>query len=391
MYCLKLYDEELIKFEMSEIPGEELKVSVAWFAADRMTVMPVGFDGTGASLENWLKRRRIPNNRAYAQKILHSMGLNSRNTMGILELCKGLSLNDSYWLVPQGFEGKFSEYNLYQNRFAEILALVALTGEGSGAVEPSKVKTTPEFTTDGMLPKAWFNNGGVITLYKGGAWRKYAEEMLEPFSEYYACQIAQAMGLKAVLYDLAERDGNLYSTCGLFTDIHTAYVPVGLIARRELSAVKGESYYTAAARWYKNFDAENHTDLYNGFASMLVFDSVIYNEDRHFNNFGLLRDNASGKIIGNAPIFDNGISLFNYASLSDLKDLKNYRLKYNNAVNRSFDETAREFCGEKQREQLNRLADFSFKKHKHFNMDFDRLGVIEEFLRFRVGEVLDYK
>ena len=43
--------------------------------------------------------------------------------------------------------------------------------------------------------------------------------------------------------------------------------------------------------------------------SMLVFDALIYNEDRHFGNFGVLRDNHSGNIIAPAPIFDNGLSL----------------------------------------------------------------------------------
>ena len=31
------------------------------------------------------------------------------------------------------------------------------------------------------------------------------------------------------------------------------------------------------------------------------------NEDRHFGNFGVLRDNRSGKITGAAPIIDNDI------------------------------------------------------------------------------------
>ena len=40
---------------------------------------------------------------------------------------------------------------------------------------------------------------------------------------------------------------------------------------------------------------------------MLVFDAVILNEDRHFGNFGVLRDNHTGKIIAPAPVFDNGL------------------------------------------------------------------------------------
>lgn len=42
----------------------------------------------------------------------------------------GLSLNDSYWVVDESFDGKFADYNLYNNRFSEALSLVAYTGAG---------------------------------------------------------------------------------------------------------------------------------------------------------------------------------------------------------------------------------------------------------------------
>ena len=42
---------------------------------------------------------------------------------------------------------------------------------------------------------------------------------------------------------------------------------------------------------------------------MLVVDFLIANEDRHFNNFGLLRNPETLKWIGAAPIFDSGSSL----------------------------------------------------------------------------------
>ena len=64
----------------------------------------------------------------------------------------GLSLNDSYWVVPADFAGKFAEYNLYENRFSEALSLVAYTGIG-GSNEA--FSTSPELTTNGMLRKAW--------------------------------------------------------------------------------------------------------------------------------------------------------------------------------------------------------------------------------------------
>jgi len=43
---------------------------------------------------------------------------------------------------------------------------------------------------------------------------------------------------------------------------------------------------------------------------MMLLDYLILNHDRHFKNFGILRDSQTLKIIGAAPVFDNGSSLF---------------------------------------------------------------------------------
>lgn len=133
----------------------------------------------------WLQRRVIPKNRAYVAEILKTFGLSVNDTKGIIDVCKGLSLNDSYWVVPQGFTGTFAQYNLYENRFSEILSLVAYTGIGQS---DAAFTTSPELTTNGMLPKAWrFIEGEGIYLYKGGTFGA-ANTGNEPYSEFYASQ-----------------------------------------------------------------------------------------------------------------------------------------------------------------------------------------------------------
>ena len=42
---------------------------------------------------------------------------------------------------------------------------------------------------------------------------------------------------------------------------------------------------------------------------MIVLDYIIANEDRHFNNFGMLREAETLKWIGFAPVYDSGSSL----------------------------------------------------------------------------------
>ena len=43
---------------------------------------------------------------------------------------------------------------------------------------------------------------------------------------------------------------------------------------------------------------------------MIAADKIIGNDDRHFGNFGFIRDVETAKIIGFAPLFDSGSSFY---------------------------------------------------------------------------------
>ena len=121
-------------------------------------------DGDGVL--SWLKSRVIPQNREFVDKILSVYGLTHNNIPRVIQLCKGLSLNDSYWITDSDFKGKFADYNLFENSFYKVLSLIAYTGYGS--VKPNGFSSSPEFTTNGMLRKWWRRIDGKIELYKGG-------------------------------------------------------------------------------------------------------------------------------------------------------------------------------------------------------------------------------
>ena len=309
VYSLRIYDTELMKFSMEKRGLSGLVADILYKNEKYANLMPLDMEQTGEGIIRWLEHRVIPKNRAFVDEILKTLGLSHNDTKGIIDVCRGLSLNDSYWVVPEDFEGKFSQYNLYENRFSEILALVAYTGAGGSR---QAFTTSPELTTGGMLPKAWryVENDGIY-LYKGGT-TGASNTGREPYCEYYASQIAETMRLNAVHYDLENWKGITASKCALFTDIDTAYIPVGRIVR--------SGGIAACLAWYKELGDEFSEQL----CSMLVFDALIYNEDRHFGNFGVLRDNRSGRIIAPAPVFDNGFSLFCYAGREDYENLDEY-------------------------------------------------------------------
>ena len=410
-YELRLYDEPLIEFDMMQQPGEKLIVKTHRLDENRLPVFPleltrnveadelIGFsiDELAAyevgeerdqmwkhlsngmldkRLAHWLINRTIPKNREFVEKILASLGLSQNDTKGIIDICKGLSLNDSFWVVPEGFTGPYAKYNLYDNKFSSALSLVAYTGCGSGN---TAFTTSPELTTHGVLPKAWRRVKGKIVLYKGGT-SGFANAGKEPYSEYYASQIAQRMELHAVQYGLSRWKGILASTCELFTNIDTAYVPIGRIVR--------SGGYKAVSAWLKKQDAEYRLHMHDEFCDMMVFDALIYNVDRHFGNFGILRDNKTGDITGFAPIFDNGLGLFKEAMPDDMDRLDSYRKKRLNATSESFESYVKMFGGKRQKEQLRRLINFKFSRHPSYNLPSKRLQIMERFVQDRVSELL---
>lgn len=276
--------------------------------------------------------------------------------------------------MPQGFDGTYEQYNLYENKFSEILSLVAYTGVGHSN---EAFTTSPELTTNGMLPKGWrFIENDGIYLYKGGT-TGASNTGNEPYSEFYACQIAEAMGLNAVHYDLENWKGILASKCRLFTDIDTSYIPIGRIVK--------EGGLKACLEYYKKLG----TEYFEQIKSMLVFDAVIYNEDRHFGNFGVLRDNRSGEITASAPIFDNGLSLFNFATKEDFENLDSYAKTRSTPYGVSFEDVCAEVMGKTQTAQLRRLIDFKFKRHSSINLPEWRIEALEQHIQKRVVQLLD--
>lgn len=373
-YILRLYDMDLLVFSLTEQGIEGLKAKLLWLDEEHRQLLPLDMELSDAGVLKWLRKRVIPRNRTYAAEILKPFGLSISDTKGIIDVCKGLSLNDSYWVVPRDFPGTFAQYNLYENRFSEILSLVAYTGVGQS---DATFTTTPELTTNGMLPKAWrFIEGEGIYLYKGGTFGA-ANTGNEPYSEFYASQIAQAMDLNAVSYELENWKGILASRCKLFTDIDTSYIPIGRVVR--------EGGLKACLNYYEKLGPE----AYEQVRSMLVFDAVIYNEDRHFGNFGVLRNNRSGAVTGAAPIFDNGLSLFNFAMPEDFKDLDSYARTRGTPYGISFETVCREVMGQVQMRQLRRLIGFTFQRHPRLNLPDDRLSAIERHLQKRVRQLLD--
>lgn len=372
-YILKQFDNDLLYFSM-ENTNDGLEVKIKTVSEELKHLLPLDLELTNQSLKKWLEKRTIPRNRAYVSNFLARLGLNEKDTKGIIDICQGLSLNDCYWIVQENCKDKFADKNLYTNSFNTNIASIAFTGYGSYV--RSSFRSSPEFTTNGMLAKSWRRIKGKVLLYKSGT-EGFANSGLEPYSEYYASQVAKTMELHYVEYGLSKWKGKLCSTCELFTSLDKSFIPIGrLVKTGGIEAVR--SYYQSLG---ENF--------YQEFIDMLVFDAVILNEDRHFGNFGLLVDNQTNKIIAPAPIFDNGLSLLCYAMEDDFKNINNYIETRQPASYQDFIAYVKPLMNSRQKEKVRKLLDFHFKNQSKYRLSKNRLKQLEIVIQQRAVSLLD--
>ena len=364
----------LLSFEIEDQPLEGQKCLITDVCEANRYLFPIGLRTDSEGLMSWLRGRVVPKNREYVDALLAKNGLSHGDIRGILRVSRGLSLNDSYWITEDDFSGSFADFNLFEHDFVKVLSLIAYTGYGSARAKG--FSSSPEFTTGGMLRKGWRRIGERILLYKGGT-TGAANTGNEPYSEYYASQIAEKMDICHVQYGLSMWKHCLCSTCKLFCDIDTAYVPIfRFVENRSLPGV---------AAFLKALGEE----YYQSFVDMLIFDCLIYNEDRHFGNFGLMVDNHTNHPVRFAPVFDNGLSLFNYGMPDDFNALDTYAGTRLSAYGVPFENIAREFISARQKSKLRKLIGFRFTRHPSYNLPAYRLKAIEEHLQKRIQTLLN--
>lgn len=376
IYTLMHFDTPLIEFSAERQAEANIKIIEAHEEYKKLFPLDLA-EVSERGIASWIKHRSIPKNRAYVDTLLSSLGLSINRPLDIIRVSKGLSLNDCYWLKQEGSRDSFDSVNLYDNRFSRVLGQIAFTGYGSSNV--SGLTSSPEFTTNGMLPKCWRRIDGKILLYKGGTMGA-SNTGNEPYSEFYAYQIGKILGMNVVPYSLSKWKNTLCSTCELFTSKDVSFAPVGRIVR--------SGGMQAVREYYKKLGAEFEKALND----MLVFDALIFNTDRHYGNFGFLIDSHTNRIIAPAPLFDHGNSLFHFAVGDALKSKESF-LKYAKTqmpcVYDDYVAEAKKVLTHEQRNAVRKLLDFKFPRHSRYNLSKERLSLIEYAVSQRAAELLE--
>lgn len=250
----------------------------------------------------WWKNRQIPASRKGFKEVLHNSNVYDQDNFDLLDAkAYGLSLSDQYWVKGVEEEISWESINFFDNEFSEDIGKILFNG---GKTALNLNLNTPDMTSNGNYEKRWKIIDGERYLLKAGS-KIYNQE---PFNELIATKLYERLLNKDeyVEYSVIFDDDKAISKCKNFITKDTELVPAWKI-NEYYEFLDDEDKYTHYIRCLNNLgikDAETLTD------KMIVCDYIIANKDRHFNNFGLIRDVNTLKFIDVAPIFDNGCSLW---------------------------------------------------------------------------------
>ena len=194
-------------------------------------------------------------------------------------------MSDQYWVKPADSNIEYKDINFFEHDFKDSKFTNATFS--SGVDSSTKISLiSSNNTTDGRLKKTWIIENNKRYLLKGG----YKNEVMQPFNEVLASMICERLGFNHIKYTIEVINGKVVSKCECFINTDTELIPAHQIL-------------------YEIQKKEN----------MFILDYLILNEDRHLNNFGIIRN-------------------VNNLNWIDIKDIKRIDLSKLDGVVDEFDE-----------------------------------------------------
>jgi hypothetical protein len=250
-----------------------------------------------AALNEWWRGRAIPASRDGIKEALLELRL--ATTQKLLDKSLGLSLSDQYWICPQGSDASWRAFNFFDNDFSEDVGNVLL---GKGGSSDAISLMSPDNTSDGWLKKKWAIIEGKRCLVKGGS----GAIQQEPYNEVLASRIMDRLGIAHVPYTLMMQEEYPYSVCDNFITPQTELVTAWYVMQ-----IKQKQNHVSVYQHYVDCcEVLGIQGIVEALDRMIVIDYLIANEDRHQNNFGVVRHAETLEWIGAAPIYDSGSSLW---------------------------------------------------------------------------------
>ena len=242
----------------------------------------------GMSIEGWLTGRAIDKHRTNSRLLKKVMRITDTSDIATVLRAHAATVTDNYWFRADGEDIEYKDILFNDDSYADVALFGTFESVSSAEKLNNKNSRSPELTNIGSFEKCWRLHDGKWFMYK-------RESALEQFSEIFICKLGQYFGYDMAVY---EKHDDCVVTAD-FTENKKYDLELAV-------AFAGENEdYTYSYKKLLEFSPEIASD----FAKLIFMDTLCYNMDRHTNNYGVLREAATGKVVKLAPNFDNNIAL----------------------------------------------------------------------------------
>ena len=283
---------------------------------------PFGFvdrrgDISKAELNYWWRHRAIPASRAHVKRLLENLQLES--TLVLAEKSFGLSLSDRYWLNDEDDPASWDAVNFFDNDFSDDLGFLTLgqdlAGSSPDAPDYRTVSlSSPNSTLGGDLLKKWKIVNGERVLLKSGV--GFVNQ--EPYNEVAATALHRRLMEPGEFtpYTLFEDGRRVYSACTNLLGPDEELVAAWDVIRN----VKQPNNLSDLRFYVKHLEdlGLDADATMTSLAKMFAGDFVLANRDRHYRNFGIIRNVETLEVTGIAPVFDSGSCLWSDAEFLEV-------------------------------------------------------------------------
>lgn len=258
----------------------------------------------------WASNRTLSIGRSFAKEILNTLRLSQTNQYAVCKACRGLSLEDAYWLRQDEDKKTWKEVSLFRNPLSLYITEVSLSGTNvhySAGVREIREIHTPELTTLGASAKGWIRENGRLFLHKVGKYEIPADQILNvldiPHIHY---QVSSEQQLQSYLTE--ERRQWIES-------VGNAVVNAKLFTSEDVSMVTFEEFQIFCGNYGLDAYAEAEKIDREFYLKMQIADYLLNNNDRHEQNWGFFMENATGRLTGYCPLFDHDHTFSGYADV----------------------------------------------------------------------------
>ena len=251
-----------------------------------------------AKIKKWWGMRAVPSSRKTIQDIIRRNGYS--NSEIYLAKNLALSMTDSYWVCPADLDLTYDKVKLYNSDWD-------LSYNNGKVPYHNATSYDPNASLGGQMEKYWDLNEKIPCLVKESS-KFYGQQSV---NEVIATKIhmLQNTDIPFVKYSAEAIDAHgIISRCNAFTSEHVEFISAYEIVESQKpqnSQALYDHYIDTCVKYgIKREDIQCFMDY------QTLTDFIISNTDEHLLNFGVLRDANTMELLGPAPIFDSGNSMF---------------------------------------------------------------------------------